>query len=200
MHGRYIRAFSFQLKSAVLIAVVLLAAGAARAQSSLPRVEIGGHLSVIDLRKSIEEKPPGVGGRFSYNLTDLIALDAEATYFSTSEVDLNRTQGLFGVKAGKRLSSPPIGLFAKARPGFMRFHGERRPGVSINGTTKFALDLGGVFELYPAEHIIVRIDVGDTVIFYNQETIRRLSLPGGPSKQIGTEHNLQAAFGISFRF
>lgn len=129
-----------------------------------------------------------------------VALDPEINYLATSEVDLNRTQGLFGIKVGKRFESSPIGLFAKARPGFMRFHGERFPGVMVNDTTKFALDLGGVVELYQSKRTIVRINVGERIIFYNDETIRRLSLPGGPQEQLGTGHNLQTSFGSSFRF
>jgi hypothetical protein len=82
----------------------------------------------------------------------------------------------------------------------MRFHGERQPVVTVGGTTKLALDLGGVVEFYPSKRVIVRVDVGDTIIFYNNETIRRLSEPGGPAQQLGTINNFQAAIGIGFRF
>ena len=200
MQGKHFRGFFSRLKTGSFIAVVLLAAEAARAQSPIRRVVVGGQLAVIDMRESVGERPPGVGGRFSYNLTDWIALDTKVTYFSTPEVDLNRTQGLFGVKAGKRFGSPAIGLFAKARPGLMRFHGERFPGVTINGTTKFVLDLGGAVEIYPAGRIVVRIDAGDAVIFYNRETVRRFSLPGGPGERLGTGHSLQVSLGVGFRF
>ena len=200
MQTRYFRHRFVLFIAASLIIIALSTGKAARAQSVASQVEVGGQFSIIDMRESISEKPPGVGGRFTYNFSDQIALDSELNYFSTSEVDLNRTQGLFGIKAGGRFGSPSVGLFAKARPGFMRFHGRRQPGVSVDGTTKFALDLGGVVELYPSKRVMVRIDVGDTIIFYNGETIRRLSLPGGPQEQLGTSHNLQASIGIGFRF
>ena len=192
--------YSIKIKTASLIVIILLTAKATEAQSSTAKVEVGAQLSVIDMRESIGEKPPGAGGRFTYNLTDLIAIDTEVSYFSTAEVDLNRTQGLFGVKMGKRFASPSIGLFAKARPGFMHFHGDRLTGVTVDGTTKLALDLGGVVEFYPSDRFIMRIDVGDAIIFYNGETIRRLSVPGGPQQRLDTSHNLQASIGISFRF
>ena len=192
--------YLIRLTLTLLTALMLFAGSSALAQSNLPKFEAGAQLSIIDMRESIVEKPLGIGGRFSYNVTDLLAVDTEVTYFSTAEVDLNRTQGLFGVKAGRRFGGPSVGVFAKVRPGFMRFHGERRPGVTIDGTTKFALDLGGVIELYPSARILVRIDVGDTVIFYNDETVRKLSLPGGPPQQLGTSHNLQTSIGIGFRF
>ena len=200
MQPKHSSNYSVRIKTASLIAIILLTAKAAQAQSSTPKVEVGAQLSLIDMRESISEKPPGVGGRFTYNLTGHMAIDTEVNYFSTSEVNLNRTQGLFGVRMGKRFGSPSIGLFAKARPGFMRFHGERLPGVTVDATTKLALDLGGVVEFYPSGRFIMRIDVGDVIIFYDGETIRRLSVPGGPQQRLGTSHNLQASVGIGFRF
>lgn len=200
MPGRDFRTRLFQLTTGSFFFVSIFTAQAVRAQSIDSQIEVGGQLSIIDLRESLGEKPPGVGGRFTYNVTQNIAVDTEVNYFSTSEVDLNRTQGLFGIRAGKRFGSPSIGLFAKARPGLMRFHGERFPGVTVNGTTKFTLDLGGIVELYPSKRTIVRIDVGDTIIFYNDETIRRLSLPGGPQQRLGTSHSLQTSIGFGFRF
>lgn len=197
MH-RYLDKKQVLLMMALAASILILMAKSVDAQSSVGKVEVGGQLSIIDMRESISEKPPGVGGRFTYNFTDEIAADTELNYFSTAEVDLNRTQGLFGIKAGKRFES--VGVFAKARPGFMHFHGQPQPGVSVAGTTKFVTDLGGVFEIYPSKRFIVRIDVGDTIIFYGGQTIKQLSLPGGPQVQLDTTHNLQASIGIGFRF
>lgn len=200
MHSTQVRRHFAPLSAVLLIAAAVLSAQEARAQSDLPRFEVGAQVSVIDLRDSVGEKPPGIGGRFSYNVSDYAAFDAEVNHFSTGEVNLDRTQGLFGVKAGKRFGKPSVGVFLKARPGFMHFHGARSPGVSINGTTKLALDIGGVVEFYPSKRTVVRIDFGDTIIFYNGETIRRLSLPGGPQERLGTAHGLQAGIGFGFRF
>ena len=188
--------------AALIFCAVLLAAGEAQAQTGLPRFEVGAQLSGIDMLDSVREKPPGVGGRFSYNINDYAAFDAELNYFSTPEANLDRTQGLFGVKVGRRFggSSPKVGLFFKVRPGFMRFLGLRQPGSSINGTTKFALDVGGVLEFYPSKRTVVRIDAGNTAIFFNGETVRRFSLPGGPQEQLGTGHGLQSGIGVGFRF
>ena len=200
MQSTQVRKHFAPLSAVLLFAAVMLSTKEAHAQSDLPRFEVGAQVAVIDLRDSVGEKPPGVGGRFSYNVNDYAAFDAEVNHFSTGEVNLDRTQGLFGVKAGKRFGGPSVGVFLKARPGFMHFHGARSPGVSVNGTTKFALDLGGVVEFYPSKRTVVRIDVGDTIIFYNGETIRRLSLPGGPQERLGTAHGLQAGIGFGFRF
>lgn len=189
--------------SLIVTAAGFLVPPAARAQTSVPRVEVGAQLSVIDLRDSLSEKPIALGFRATYNATDHIALEAEVNHFFPPEIGNSRTQGLFGVKAGKRFGDsdePSVGLFLKVRPGFMRFNGAPAPGVSVDGTTKAALDLGGVFEIYPSKHVVVRFDVGDTLIFYNGQTIRRLSLPGGPQDQLHTSHNLQTGIGIGFRF
>jgi len=197
---QFVTRFS-RLSAAFLFGAALLAAGEAQAQTELPRFEVGAQFSTIDMRDSVGEKPPGIGGRFTYNINEYAALDAELNYFSTGEVDLDRTQGLFGLKAGKRFGgdSPKVGVFFKARPGFMRFHGVRVPGSSVNGTTKFALDLGGVVELYPSKRTIVRIDAGRTIIVFN-ETIRRFPLPGAPQEHLGTSHGLQAGIGFGYRF
>ena len=195
--------FFARLSAASLFGAVLLAAEPARAQTDdPPRFEVGAQVSVVDMRESVGEKPPGVGGRFSYNFHEYAAFDAELNYFSTPEANLERTQGLFGIKAGRRFGgdSPKVGVFFKARPGFMRFLGARQPGSSVNGTTKFALDLGGVLEFYPSKRTIVRIDAGNTTIFYDGETVRDFSLPGAPQQRLGTGNGLQMSFGVGFRF
>lgn len=202
LFARFVSHFA-RLSAGLLFGAVLLAAGEARGQTELPRFEAGAQLSSLDMRDSVGEKPLGVGGRFSYNLNEYAALEAELNYFSTPEANnLERTQGLFGIKAGRRFGgdSPKVGVFVKARPGFMRFLGERVPGSSVNGTTKFALDLGGVLELYPSKRTVFRIDVGDTIIFYDGETVRRFSLPGAPQERLGTGHGLQVGIGFGFRF
>jgi len=198
---RFVKHFA-RVSAASLFGAVLLAAEPARAQTDPPRFEVGAQLSTVDMRESVREKPLGIGGRFSYNLNEYAAVEAELNYFSTPEANLDRTQGLFGLKAGRRFGgdSPKVGVFVKARPGFVRFHGLREPGVSINGTTKPALDLGGVLELYPSKRTVFRIDAGDTIIFYGGETVRRFSLPGAPQERLGTGHGLQVAVGFGFRF
>jgi hypothetical protein len=98
--------------AALFCVLTFFTAQSIHAQTRVSKAEVGGQISLIDLRDSIQEKPPGVGGRFTYSFTDYLSFDSEVTYFSTAEVDLNRTQGLFGVKVGRRFGSPSIGLFA----------------------------------------------------------------------------------------
>jgi hypothetical protein len=63
-----------------------------------------------------------------------------------------------------------------------------RPTASA---TEFALDIGGVFELYPSRPVAFRFDVGDTIIRFSGGSVGRLQ---------ATSHNLQIAVGVAFRF
>src|SRR5262249_23646753 len=102
------------------------------------------------------------------NFRDSSALDAEVTRYS------NKASVLLGIKSGKRLDR--FGAFAKARAGMWHFD-----------RAFFAADIGGALEYYPSRRTIIRIDVGDTILFY-----------GGPT--LGTVHNFQPAIGFGYRF
>ena len=67
------------------------------------------------------ETEPGFGGRFGYNFSRYLTLEAEGNFFPRDrELEGGRkTQGLFGAKVGKRMDR--VGIFGKARPGFIRF-------------------------------------------------------------------------------
>jgi hypothetical protein len=134
---------------------VLLMSGAGHAQTAVPRFELGGQFALLSLnrpsqlvsnpidpgfigfRPAVDKRTePGFGGRFTYNITKNIALEAEVNLFPRSEFDPRAPngvfegdfgpgprgrifQGQFGVKAGKRFRR--IGVFGKARPGFAGF-------------------------------------------------------------------------------
>jgi hypothetical protein len=105
--------------------------------------------------------------RFTYNLIDYLGVEAETNSFSQTREGggNNETQGLFGVRAGIR--KPRYGLFAKVRPGITRFYWlgvSPGPNTFEQGHTRFAVDVGGVFEYYPSRHTAIRIDAGDTMI------------------------------------
>lgn len=127
------------------LAPLLFLGGEARAQEDAPRFEIGGQFSLLkrnnptaqldDLFPSRNVAEPGFGARFTYNVTNNIALEAEGNFFpgryeaagSFSPGPFEDTdvpsghiyQGRFGVKAGKRFRK--VGLFIKGRPGFVGF-------------------------------------------------------------------------------
>ena len=200
------------------------------AQSDTPKFEVGAQFSTIRLEdfdpgteivkrefpnlassRSNDMWEPGLGLRFTYNLTGMIALEAEANFFPRDkDPDIGfsggrKTEYLFGPKIGLR--SKRIGVFGKVRPGFVRF--ERFPtifriarspssieiGLTDGGSANFfALDVGGVAELYASRRVVVRFDLGDTIIHY-----RKRSDPNDLAPAY-TRHNLQFNAGVGFRF
>jgi hypothetical protein len=163
---------------------------------------------------------PGGGGRFGYNLSRHVALEAEGNFFPRDRdaEGGRKMQVLVGVKTGKRFDK--VGLFAKARPGLVRYgKGDyRQQGFCITifpppiscfqpvAKTNFAIDLGGVFEWYPSKRAIVRFDVGDTIISFGNHNVAATDLsPGGIIRPVvlarpsETTHNLQGSIGIGFR-
>jgi hypothetical protein len=126
--------------------------------------ELGIQFTGVHLHK-LHETPYGIGLRVFYHIAPAMALDAEVDRYT------DRTAGLLGLKTGSRRES--FGVFSKVRTGWMN-------SVPM-------LDLGGVMEYYPSPRTTIRIDVGDTIIFY------------GPERSRGTVHNFQPAIGFSFR-
>jgi hypothetical protein len=71
----------------------------------------------------------------------------------------------------------------------------------------FALDLGGVLELYPSRRWALRLDIGDTVLRRHLPTTTTLTTSPPISATvlpapdlIFTRHHLQINAGVGFRF
>jgi hypothetical protein len=186
--------FFFVLAAAALL--LMVPTQNAQAQTETPKVEIGAHYTLLRFR-DFDVTDNGVGGRVTFNLSDNIGIEGELNVFPQKRsndltvfplfIDSTRTQGLFGVKTGLR--SEKAGIFGKFRPGFVRFGDSSVvPGL---GFTQFALDFGGVFELYPTRSVALRFDVGDTVI--------RFTNPNLVSDTFYS-NNLQISTGVAFRF
>ena len=191
--------------------------GAARAQKhDAPRYEVGALFSSITLAPNNGERTePGVGARFTININDHFALEAETTLFPNSGFSAEERasgrgwQGLFGVKAGKRWEK--FGVFAKARPGFTSFsqghfileldNTGNFVSSRVERATHFTTDVGGVLEFYPTRRIVTRFDAGDTIIRYGAQTQRNFFPPPATfTLPAATRHNFQFSAGISFRF
>lgn len=221
-------------RNAILMAataiIILLVGGhrAALAQTDeLQKFEVGAQFSSLSIDKGGETRTePGVGGRFTYNVTDNFALEAEGNFFPKKDRFIafrtggRAVEGLFGVKIGKRYKR--FGIFAKARPGFISFSqglGEftltgattTDPSsafdVRIKRLTHFAADIGGVLEFYPSRRVFTRIDVGDTIIHYGQTTVTtygftpaNTAVPFTVTIPSETTHNFQFSAGVGFRF
>jgi len=121
-------------------------------------------------------------------LTRYVAADTEVNRYPIGGGVANFpvTQFLFGARAGIRFGN--IGLFGKIRPGFARYDTALyQPGIG----TKFNLDIGGVLEFYSSKHIGVRVDFGDTIIFFGTNPI------GSPTglRTLGARNHFQGGFG-----
>ncbi len=181
------------LKMAAVLGVLLSCAPGALSQSDDRNFEVGGQVSIASVPSQTvavnsglnigydRQSIVGVGGRFGYNFSKHLGLEAEISVFPQDR-DLDggrKVQAVIGLKAGKRFGK--IGIFAKVRPGFV--HSSRGTYVELNpssfcggiypppiscytpaSTTNFALDLGGVFEVYPSKRTILRLDFGDTIV------------------------------------
>ncbi len=217
------------------LTVLLFMNVSAAAQESVPRFEIGGQFSLVSRNKPAplfssptivpddfdHEIRAGFGGRFSYNLTDYLAVEAEGNFFprrgesDLSGPDGHMYQGQFGVKAGKRFSK--VGIFAKVRPGFVGFSrvsqltgtstitfGNQQFTVGdfrIGKEHYFSTDVGGVLEIYLSRRILTRFDIGDTIIRYG--TFRREGISVSQAileRPAETRHNLQFSAGVGLRF
>jgi Outer membrane protein beta-barrel domain len=195
-------------------------------QTETRKFEVGAQFSMIRFN-DLEITEPGVGGRFAYNVNSHLGIEAEANFFLREVKDSfgdilqggRKTQGLFGIKLGAR--NERLGVFGKVRPGFVHFsHFERNGIVCTNACppqppptfseTDFALDLGGVFELYPSRRTLVRFDLGDTIVHSGSgENIllpdtfvlaNGTSFPTVKGVVRSTSHNLQFSVGFGFRF
>jgi hypothetical protein len=192
----------------------------------VPKFELGVHFTSItkpDSNNGATE--PGFGGRFTFNLNRSIAVEAVGNFFPHScrfcggrvvggDNSGNITQGLFGVKAGKRFQK--WGIFAKGRPGVVSFsEGNSRFEIAGSGfsilqsrQTHFAVDLGGVLEFYPSKRIVTRFEGGDTLIHYGPRQSNFLSFDpttGAPvlipfTTRSETRHNFQFTAGVGWRF
>jgi len=220
---------------AVLLTLTIIAPLKAQ-QEEVPKFEIGGQFSVLSRNKPtplvssptafsddfFRETKVGFGGRFTYNVTNNIALEAEGNFFpkNYNGRDLSVPGGAifqaqFGVKVGKRFSK--FGVFGKVRPGFVRFtEASRQTGTRtitfnnqqytvgefrIGKENYFSIDVGGVAEFYASRRIVTRIDFGDTIIQYG--VYRRASFVLSQpfvERPPETKHNFQFSAGIGFRF
>jgi hypothetical protein len=190
------RRFSVQ-KVGMAISLFFLFSSESFAQTRDRPIEVGGFLTIIDLTGSVGEKPGGLGGRFAYNFTKNFAFDAEAAYFPENPSgNYGQTVALAGLRAGVRGES--FGAFAKIRPGVVRFGGDFFRTYNNRSQNYFALDVGASLEFYTSPRVILRFDLGDTIVPFGDNIINRPSIPA--TFRPGTTHNLQSSFGVGFRF
>lgn len=177
-----------------------------------PTVPSGVHIEFAALPFNRSE--PGIGGRLVWNITKHLALESEGNVFPRGLPNGGHAlQGQVGVKVGQRFKR--LGIFAKARPGFVSIskvateEGTETVGLPPLQFTVarivpkrryfFAMDIGGVAELYLSRRIFARVDAGDTIIRYSKGLFYDLD-ENTPQSPAQTKHNLQFSAGVGFRF
>ena len=195
------------------LTLFIFSPAAARAQAGdapdvdAHRAEVGAFYTGINL-EGFGETINGLGGRFGFNFNKHVALDADFSFFPETHLGNRqsgqKTQAFAGVRAGARAGR--VGVFAKLRPGVM-FIGEVTSGLNCSGTNfgsvcrpshnNFALDAGGVLELYPSARTIVRLDAGDTIVRIRNTTGGFI---GSPVATSDITHNFQFSVGFGYRF
>jgi hypothetical protein len=181
--------------AAVIAAACLLTATpSARAQTPF---YFGAHLSGHRLSE-LDQSRLGYGFLGGYEAyLPFISLESEVNFFpTTSGGNLGETQAFFGLKFGKKIGR--WGGFVRVRPGFTHFGGGAFPN-RLTERTKFALDLGGGLEFEVLSRLGLRLDLGDTKIYYGDAQL--LATPAGPpGPRLGTHHTFQSSFGLVVHF
>jgi len=151
---------------------------------------------------------PGFGGYASYRFYHVFYFDSDLLYFprgsnSSGPHDGGEIlEGLFGLKGGVRRNH--FGIFGKVRPGFNSYS-DALSAISTTGqesfsrSTNFVLDLGGIVEFYPGEHGTLRLEAGDTHIYFNTRDVNfgGTIVPAGGGK---LQHTIQFIVGYGWRF
>jgi len=155
---------------------------------------------------------PGFGGYFTHRFYGVFYLDGDLLYFPRS-TDISGPhdggtilQGLLGLKGGIRRNH--LGFFGKVRPGFDSYS-QALTGITTSPTSppvfsygrssNFVLDLGGIVEFYPRERSTIRVEVGDTHLFFGT---RDVNVDGSTEQASGgkMQHSIQLVFGYGWRF
>src|SRR5215217_8434006 len=104
-------------KALFVVVVICLVQLQALAQSEeLPKFEVAGEFTTLE-REAFSQRrtEPGIGGRFTYNLNEVVSFEAAGYFFPKRCFQCrnggNIQEGLAGVKVGKRFEK--WGIFAK---------------------------------------------------------------------------------------
>jgi len=154
---------------------------------------------------------PGLGGYASYRFYGVFYVDGDLLYFprepefSGPHDGGTILQGLFGLKGGIRRNH--FGIFGKVRPGFNSYSAaltglnssQTSSSYTYGRSTNFVLDLGGIVEFYPRERDTLRIEIGDTHLFFGTRDVNfdgSIEPVGGGKMQ----HSIQLMIGYGWRF
>ena len=195
----------------IAVPVLILCGGGSdiQAQTLDRKFEVSAVYSTINLQ-AFDSRESGGGVRLTYNINKYLAVEAEGNIFDFRIGDYPTdewlgAQGQLGIRMGLR--NRWFGLFAKVRPGVVSF-----PRLKVHqrfcfplqhcedsgrSGNRLAVDAGAVVELYPARRIIVRLDIGDTMIRFKDDVAFGSSVV---RINDGFSHNAQFSGSVGFRF
>jgi Outer membrane protein beta-barrel domain len=181
-------------------------------ESEVPgRLEFGPQFTAMSIHRTGPldgvRTDPGAGGFVSYKILPFLFADGALIYYprdtrSSDAHDGGRIlQGVFGARVGVRKNH--FGIFGKARPGFNSYSraltGMTSSWETFARSTNFVLNLGGVLEFYTTKRSVLRIDAGDTHIYFADKTLTfptgTVTVPGG-----SLQHSLELTVGYGWRF
>ena len=175
------------------------------------RWEIGAHYSYLNLPVATERcancrvSNDGFGVNFAYRITNRLWVDSDVNYFPGSGSFGNKgsmTQGMFGPRYG--YTGKNWGWYFKLRPGFIYYDKTLTidTGAAFTEATRFAFDVGSVFEWFTSRHSTVRFDAGTTVVRYLTSHTDPRQPPGDilSTDYYASQSNFQLTTGYTYRF
>lgn len=170
--NRWVTARVSARRLVLVVSLAVLGSVPARAQP----FEAGGYVTTVEAPLG-GGRQWGGGVRLGMQVAPWLVAEGELSRLGGDNTITGAMTQLFGgVKVGGR--SERFGLFAKLRPGLVRFGNEfLAPGVvciavfpppesCMAERTNVALDVGTIVEVHPTRRTLLRVDVGSTQIWY----------------------------------
>lgn len=148
---------------------------------------------------------PGIGLSLDYRLSRFLTFDSEYNFFPGGGAAGKRggaQEVLAGLKVGRPFRS--WGVFSQVRPGFIHYDKALVPGSksAFEGTTRFALDLGGSVEYYTSHRSAIRFNLGTTLVHYltGSPDPRQMPVSVLSNDYYTTQGSFHVTSGYVFRF
>jgi hypothetical protein len=177
----------------------------------IQRWEIGAHYAYLNLPVDTETCSScrvgnsGFGANFAYRITNRLWFDSDLNFFPGSGSFGNKgstVQAMFGPRYGHTAKS--WGLYFKLRPGFIYYDKTLTADSAgdFTNATRFAFDVGSIFEWYASRHSVIRFDAGTTVVRYLTGRDDPRQPPGNilSTDYIVSQSNFQIGTGYTYRF
>jgi hypothetical protein len=172
------------------------------------RWEVGVHYTYLSLPVDTETciscrvSNSGFGVNTAYRITNRLWVDSDLNYFPGTGSKGSLVQGMFGPRYG--YTGKSWAWYFKLRPGFIYYDKTltAESGNNLTEATRFAFDVGSVFEWFTSQHSAIRFDAGTTVVRYLTGRSDPRQPPGNilSDDYIVAQSNFQFSTGYTYRF